>query len=97
VAGEVPPGLATVTSTVPADCGGTVAVIWLSDSTVNDVDAVAPNSTAVTALRPVPLSVTMPPPEAGPALGVTDEIAGTGSYVYWSPLNVGEGPAGLVT
>ena len=38
---EVPPGVVTVTSTVPAACAGEVAVIWVAETTVKVAAAVA--------------------------------------------------------
>jgi len=46
VAADVPAEVVTVTSTVPADPGGDVAVIWVGESTVNDEAACEPNMTA---------------------------------------------------
>ncbi len=69
--GLVPEGAVTVTSTVPAACAGAVAVIWFALSTVKVVAAVAPKSTAVAPVNPVPAIVTEVPPAAGPELGVT--------------------------
>ena len=54
----MPPGVVTVTSTVPAACAGAVAVIWVAETTVKVVAAVAPKSTAVAPVKPVPVMVT---------------------------------------
>ncbi len=54
-AGEValvPPGVVTVTSTVPAPSAGEVAVMEVALLTVKLVAAVAPNDTAVAAVKP---------------------------------------------
>jgi hypothetical protein len=73
---EVPPGVVTVTSTVPLPTGLT-AVICLSVFT-EKLAAVAPNSTWLTLLKPVPLIVTIVPPAAGPDVGEMLAIVGIG-------------------
>ncbi len=75
-----PAGVVTVTSTVPAPAGE-VAVIWVSELTVNEVAAVAPNATAVAPVNPVPVIVTEVPPACGPLLGLTLVTVGGGLYV----------------
>ena len=62
---EVPPGVVTVTSTVPAPAGE-VAVIEVAELTVKLVALVAPNLTAVAPVKPVPVIVTDVPPAVGP-------------------------------
>jgi hypothetical protein len=66
----VPPGVVTVTSTVPAPAGE-VAVICVALFTVNVVAPVAPNFTAVAPVKFVPVMVTLVPPAAGPLAGLT--------------------------
>ncbi len=66
VAAEVPPGVVTVTSTVPAEPAGAVAVIWLSLLTVKLALAV-PNYTADALVKPVPVMTTEVPEDRGPA------------------------------
>ena len=53
----MPPGVVTVTSTVPVP-GREVAVIEVALLTVKLVAAVAPNLTAVAPVKPVPVMVT---------------------------------------
>ena len=53
-----PAGMVTVTSTVPAAPAGEVAVIWVAETTVKAVAAVAPKSTAVAPVKSVPVMVT---------------------------------------
>ena len=65
----MPPGVVTVTSTVPATLGGEVAVIWVAESTGELVAGVAPKSTAVAPVKPVPVMVTVVPPAVGPEPG----------------------------
>ena len=72
----VPPGVVTVTSTVPATPVGAVAVIWLELFTEN-VAAVPPKLTPVAPVKPVPLIVTVVPPVVGPDVGLTLVTDGT--------------------
>ncbi len=48
---------------------GEVAVIWVSETTVKLVAAVAPKATAVAPVKPVPVMVTVVPPAVGPEVG----------------------------
>ena len=66
----MPPGVVTVTSTVPADSGGLVAVICVAVSLVTAA-AAPPNFTAVAPARFVPVIVTVVPPATDPQLGPT--------------------------
>jgi hypothetical protein len=66
----------TVTDTIPVPAGAT-AVIWVSESTVNEVAGVAPKFTAVTPVSPDPVSVTVVPPAVDPWLGLMLFNAGT--------------------
>ncbi len=72
---EVPPGVLTVTSNVPAAAGGDVAWIDVAETTLKTAE-LAPKLTAVAPLNPVPVTVTTVPPAVGPALGVTPVTAG---------------------
>ncbi len=72
---EVPPGVVTVTSTVPVPAGE-VTVMESAVSAVT-VPAVVPKSTAVAFARLVPVTVTLVPPPSGPALGLTAVTVGT--------------------
>ncbi len=67
----VPPGPITVTCTGPALPDGATAVICDDDTTVNDDAFTEPNRTAVAPPRPLPVSVTVVPPAAGPCTGET--------------------------
>ena len=73
----VPPGVVTVTSTVPADSAGAVAVILLELLTVYAPAAVPPKLTAVAPVNPVPVIVTLVPPAVGPDAGLTLVTEGT--------------------
>ncbi len=64
----MPPGVVTVTSTVPLPAGA-VAVMLVALTTVMPVAEAAPNLTAVAPVKPVPVMVTEVPPLAGPELG----------------------------
>ena len=71
----VPPEVATVTSTVPAEPAGEVAVIWVALLTVN-VAVVAPNFTPVAPVKLVPVRVTLVPPAVVPLVGATAVTVG---------------------
>jgi hypothetical protein len=87
----------TVTSTVPAECAGDVAVIDESLLTVTPVAAVPPKFTAVAPVKPVPVIVTDVPPAAGPLLGVTLVTVGAPTNVNWSFALVALVPPTVVT
>ena len=65
----MPPGVVTVTSTVPLPAG-LVAVIWVSLSTVKLLAAVAPKETPVAPVKPVPVMTTVVPPALDPLDGL---------------------------
>jgi hypothetical protein len=71
----VPPGVVTVTSTVPLPAGE-VAEMLLELLTVKVVAAVPPNFTAVAPVKFVPVTVTEVPLPAGPEDGLTDVTVG---------------------
>jgi hypothetical protein len=73
---DVPPTVVTVTSTVPAEPAGEVAVIDELEFTVTPVAALDPKLTAVAPVRSVPVIVTDVPPVAGPAEGDTAVTVG---------------------
>ena len=66
----MPPGVVTVTSTVPVPAGE-VAVIWLALLTLKEPAALPPNLTAVAPVKLVPVIVTLVPPADGPVFGLT--------------------------
>jgi len=74
--GLVPPGVVTVTWTVPAVPAGdvTVAVVAVLERMV---PALAPKFTAVELARLVPVTMTCWPPAVGPELEVTEVTDGT--------------------
>ena len=65
----VPPGVTTVTSTVP-EPAGEVAVIDVAEIAITLVALAAPNLTAVAPVKLVPVMVTVVPPVAGPLVGL---------------------------
>ena len=72
-----PPGVLTVTSTVP-EPAGEVAVTCVADSALSAVAALAPNLTSLAPVRFVPVIVTVVPPPAGPLVGETFVTVGAG-------------------
>jgi hypothetical protein len=77
LAALVPLGVVTATFTVPVPAGAT-AEIEVELLTVNEVAAVAPNFTAVTPVKLVPVMVTLVPPVAKPLFGDTAVTVGAG-------------------
>src|SRR5215472_9330721 len=72
---EVPAGVVTLMSTVPAPVAGLVTVICVLES-VMMVAAAVPKLTPVAPARPVPVMVTLAPPAVLPPLGETPVITG---------------------
>ena len=72
----VPPGVVTVTSTVPSVPAGAVAVMEVGPFTVKFAAAVVLNFTALAPVKPVPVMVTDVPPVLGPEVGLTEVTAG---------------------
>ena len=70
-----------MTSTVPADPDGEVAVIVVELTTVTPVALLVPNFTAVAPLRFVPVIVTAVPPVLGPDAGLMPLTVGAGGTV----------------
>ena len=68
---DVPLGVVTVISMVPATWAGAVAVICVALLTVNEVAAVPPKDTAVAPVKPVPVIITGVPPVIDPEVGET--------------------------
>jgi hypothetical protein len=71
----MPPGVVTVTSTVPATSAGAVAMIEVAESAVTE-PAVVPNLTAVAPERLVPVIVTAVPPVIDPLVGFSAVTVG---------------------
>src|SRR5258708_4596084 len=94
----MPPGVATNTWNVPAECAGATTCNCFDDTNVvgSDVPALE-NFPVATATKPDPLIVTVLPPPVGPASGATPVTAGTGSKLYMSLLVATLVPAGVVT
>ena len=79
---DVPPGVVTVTSTVPAEPVGDVAVICELDLTVTAAAGFPdPKSTRLFAVKFEPLIVTDVPPATGPTVGLMLVSVGVCSYV----------------
>ena len=76
VVSDVPIGVTTRTSIVPAPTGAT-AVMFVGEVTVKLEDALAPKSTAVAPVKSVPVISTGSPPPAVPLEGFT-EVTDTG-------------------
>ena len=74
----VPPGVVTVTSTVPAPAGE-IAVILVAELTVKLEALLIPNITVVAPVNPVPVIVTVVPPTNGPLVGEMLVTAGKGA------------------
>ena len=92
----MPPGVVTVTSTVPTLADGADAVSWVADLNVTEVAALEPKSTVAPETKFVPVIVTIVPPAIGPAAGLTALTVGR-SYPYWSAEEMGLVPPGVVT
>ena len=71
----VPPGVVTLTSTVPTPTGET-AVMLVSELNVKLVAAVPPKRTAVTPVNPVPERVSVVLPAVGPEVGLIEVTIG---------------------
>ena len=72
----------TVTSTVPADPSGLMAVHVVAEVQLTDVPGDAPKLMVSVGENPVPVIVTVVPPDVGPELGstaVTVGVAGVGA------------------
>ena len=77
----VPPIVVTVTSAVPTLPGGTVAVIDVALSTVNEVTGLPPILTADAPANPLPVIVTRFPPTVGPTAGLIADTIIISEYV----------------
>ena len=78
----VPPAVLTRTLAVPAVPVGVVQMIVLSLVMLTWVHALPPMVTAVGSVKPVPVRVTLLPPEMLPELGEMDVTAGSAAYRY---------------
>jgi hypothetical protein len=76
---DVPPGVVTVTSIVPATAAGAVTLIDVEDDTVRVLTVVVPKLTAVAPVKPVPVSVTAVPPASPASAGDTLVTVGIAS------------------
>ena len=80
---DVPPGVVTVTSTVPVPAGD-VAVTVVALTGVTLVAAVAPNMTEEAPVSTVPVMVTVFTPAAGPDVGLIPVTVGAATKVKTS-------------
>ena len=76
----MPPAVVTLMFTVPGPLGGETAVMLVGELTVKLVAAVFPKVTAVAPKNPVPVSVTVVPPEVGPEVGLRPVTLGVGAW-----------------
>src|SRR5215813_10313194 len=83
-------------STVPVPAGA-VAVIDVEELIVGEATAFAPNFTALTALKLVPVIVTEVPPASGPFAVLMLVTLGSAVYVYLSAEPVADVSPALVT
>src|SRR3954447_8607431 len=81
----MPAAVVTLTSTVPTDPAGAVAVTWVSVLAVT-VAALAPNFTAVAPVRLVPVMTTWFVPASGPELGLMPVTVGGATMEYGEEL-----------
>ncbi len=70
-----PPGVLTVTSTIPVPLGA-VAVTEVAELTVKVVASAEPKWTALAPVRLVPVIFTTLPPDAGPEVGFSEVTVG---------------------
>jgi hypothetical protein len=96
---DVPLGVITVTSTVPAASGGDTAVNRLSVLTMKLVTGMLPKTTAVAPLKPLPFTATVVPPAVVPVVvpRLVTTGGGAATYVKRSPLLGDDTPAGFST
>ncbi len=86
-----PPGVVTVTFTLPAAPAGAIAVsFWVGgDTSLTEVPAAVPNWTLAAATKFVPVTVTWLAPANGPSLGLAAGDGGGGrgldgrDYARW--------------
>ena len=97
VSGLVPPGVRVVMSTKPAAWAGATAVMTVPvELTVKQRAGVVPKRTAVAPDNPVPETVTVFPPQTGPAVGLTPPTTGE-KKVKSSAVDLGLFPPGVST
>jgi hypothetical protein len=92
-----PPGVVTVTDTLPAAWALVTAVIVDPVTTVKDFAVVGPNVTEVAPVKWMPVMVTVVPPVAGPPGGVTPVTFGLVMKVNADPLENGPPAAANAT
>jgi hypothetical protein len=75
---DVPLGVVTVMSTVPAASAGAITVSDVSEVTSKTAAAVDPKDTAVAAVNPLPVTTIVSPPRVLPLLAEMADTTGTG-------------------
>jgi hypothetical protein len=78
---DAPTDVVTVTSTVPTEPAGAIAVTELSLTNVYDVACVSPKATASTPVKPLPEIVTEVPPAVVPDVGEMPVTVGGAAVV----------------
>ena len=97
---DVPAGVVTVTSTLPVEPVGAIAVISELLSIANDVAVLLPKLTFVAPSNSSPFIVTAVPPVVGPLVGVIEEtVGGVAVFEYVKTLaeEVVDFPPAVVT
>jgi hypothetical protein len=84
--------LVTVTSTVP-EPGGLVAVTWVALTGVKEAAGVLPKLTPLAPLNPLPVMVTLVPPEPGPLVGLSLDTTGAARLAAVAGPATSAGPA----
>jgi hypothetical protein len=96
---EVPAGVVTCTSTVPAASGGASTVSCVSLLTTTLSAGTPPKVTLVASVKPLPLTTTVVPPPLGPEVVFRPVTVGAAAAVWvnLSAEEVVEVPLGVVT
>src|SRR5450755_4327354 len=96
---DVPPAVTTKTLCAPATWAGLTAVICVAVLTTKLAAAVPPKLTAVAPVKPVPVIVTVVPPDVVPVVGLRLVTVGCAvtTNVYPSPATIADWPPGVVT
>jgi hypothetical protein len=95
-ADDVPPDVVTITSTVPTTVvAGDTTVNCVGDTTVAATGARPSKATVAPVTNPVPLTVTVVPPEVGPVAGEIDVTVGTGAVYVKSSAAAPCAPPGV--
>jgi hypothetical protein len=97
VVSDVPPGVVTVTSTVPGLPAGAVTLQLVVEEQLTELTTVVPNCTVIEpSTNELPVIATVVPPAAGPELGLTAVTVGPSTKVNWSAEDVADVPPMVV-